>query len=162
MLTSSSLLQGIALSGLPSSYVSGLSLYFIASQALPRVIPLFSYKRLKALSRGLTPLSSGGGSSAASDEGEGAIDNEEENARLAAMSSGQAMMMPGQPGGAAPGGWMAKAAFKAEAQALASTSWASALVAGERDMIAQGQAIVKARLAAAQAAAGSRGGKKAS
>lgn len=159
--------SGIALAGLPSSYVSGLSLYFIASQALPRVLPLASVRHLRALARGFTPLSSspsalGGGEGDGADGAGGGMDSEEESARLAAMSSGT-MMMPGMggPGGGAPGSWMPKAAFKQEAQALQATAWASALVGGERAMVAAGQQLLAAR-AQQLKAAGAAAGKKAS
>ena len=88
-------MQGIQLAGLPSSYVSGLSLYFIASQALPRVIPLFSLKALAALGC----QRRGGSATAASPEA--ALVDAEEEARMAALASGMAMPgMPGQPQGA--------------------------------------------------------------
>ena len=152
-------MQGIALAALPSSYVSGLSLYFIASQALPRVIPLFSLKRLAALGRGLTPLSL---SSSVTGPVASGPDPEEE-ARMAAMASGMMGPMPGMmPGQGAPGGagWMAKQAFKGEASVLQVTSFSSALVEGEKVLIGAGQKLLQARLAAARKDTGSKGGKQ--
>jgi hypothetical protein len=123
--------------------VSGLSLYFIASQALPRVLPLFSLKRLLGLGRGLSPLAGGGADA-------GGPDAAEEEARLAAMQMGGMApgMMPAQ-GGA---GWLAKTAFKGETGALGVTAYASALVDGERALLAQAAPLLAAKLAAAAAA----------
>ena len=46
----------------------------------------------------------------------------------------------------AAGPWMAKSAFKSESGALSVTNYASALVEGERTLIAAGQGLLAARL----------------
>lgn len=130
--------QGIALSGLDSSYVSGLSLYFIAQQAIPRLLALAPpLRRVFA-----APLTAG--AAFAGGSGSSGPDPDEE-ARLAAMAAGMGPMgMSGAPG--APGAaWLAKSAFKAEAGALGLATFASALVEGEAAIAAEGRAAMARR-----------------